>query len=109
MRRVLLKLIFACALLLTLTDALADDTYARDPRQPVDAAYTQKIKQYTTDPAFLSPLVEYLPAGNGVPTPAEVLGDVSGAPNTLPHSKEVYAYFRLLAEKSPRVKVFSIG
>ncbi|HEV7164265.1 MAG TPA: M14 family zinc carboxypeptidase [Gammaproteobacteria bacterium] len=90
-------------------NALADDTYARDPNQAVDQAYTQKILQYTTDPSFNSPLTDYLPAGNGVPTPEAVLGDISGAPNMLPHSKEVYAYFRLLAQKSPRVKVFVIG
>ena len=89
--------------------ALADDTYARDPNQPIDQAYTQKILKYTTDPSFNSPLTDYLPAGGDVPTPMAVLGDVSGAPNYLPHSKEVYAYFRLLAEKSPRVKVFVIG
>ncbi|MDE2195641.1 MAG: hypothetical protein KGJ56_00415 [Gammaproteobacteria bacterium] len=87
----------------------ADGGHARDPSQPVDRAYTQKIRQYTTDPAFNSPLTDYLPASATVPTPAVVLGDVAGAPNMLPYSKEVYRYFRLLAENSPRVKVFSIG
>jgi hypothetical protein len=89
--------------------ASAQDAYDRDPGQPVDPAYTQKIKQYTTDPAFNSPLTDYLPASKDVPTPMAVLGDVAGAPGMLPHSKEVYAYFRLLASRSPRVKVFSIG
>src|SRR5215472_7102517 len=86
--------------------ALADDSYARDPSQAIDQAYTQKIKQYTTDPSFNSPLTDYLPAASGVPTPEAVLGDIAGAPDILPHSKEVYAYFRLLASKSPRVKVY---
>jgi hypothetical protein len=83
--------------------------YARDPHQPVDQAYTQKIHDYTTDPSFLSPLVDYLPESNTVPTPAKVLGDVSGAPNMLPYAEDVYKYFRLLAASSPRVQVFTIG
>ena len=81
----------------------------RDPKQPLDEAYTQKIKDYTTESFFLSPLVDYLPASKTVPTPMAVLGDIAGAPNILPYSKDVYAYMRLLAKSSPRVKVFSIG
>src|SRR6266852_6158354 len=42
---------------------------ARDPKQPVDPAYTEKIHKYTTQPYFTSPLVEYLPASKTVPTP----------------------------------------
>ena len=83
--------------------------YARDPKQPIDAPYAAKIKQYTTDPSFLSPLVDYLPMAKGVPTPDTVLGDVAGAPDMLPYAEDVYKYFRLLAASSPRVKVFSIG
>ena len=37
-------------------------TYARDPKQPIDQAYTDKILKYTTDKQFISPLVNYLPA-----------------------------------------------
>jgi hypothetical protein len=83
--------------------------YARDPKQSIDADYTAKIKQYTTAPSFLSPLVDYLPASKTVPTPAKVLGDVSGAPDFLPYAEDVYKYFRLLESSSPRVKVFTIG
>ncbi|MEJ2215121.1 MAG: hypothetical protein P8099_00770, partial [Gemmatimonadota bacterium] len=81
----------------------------RDPSQPIDSAYTQKIHQYTTEPFFLSPLVDYLPASGTVPTPAKELGDIAGAPGKLPYSKEVYEYMRMLDQASPRVKVFSIG
>src|SRR5438552_8955780 len=81
----------------------------RSPSQPLDEAYTRKIREYTTEPFFLSALVDYLPAAKGVPTPAAVLGDIAGAPNKLPYSKEVYEYMRLLAKATPRVKVFSIG
>src|SRR5580693_5727722 len=36
--------------------------FVRDPRIPIDQAYTDKIKEYTTEPFFSSPLVDYLPA-----------------------------------------------
>src|SRR3954469_2240667 len=81
----------------------------RDPKQPIDSAYTAKIHEYTTETFFLSPIVDYLPASKTVPTPKAVLGDIAGAPTKLPYSKEVYEYMRLLAKSSPRVKVFSIG
>jgi hypothetical protein len=81
----------------------------RDPQQPVDAAYTEKIHRYTTQPYFTSPLVDYLPASKNVPTPQVILGDISGAPGILPYAEEVYKYMRLLEKATPRVKVFSIG
>jgi hypothetical protein len=87
----------------------ADIRPGPSPAQPVDSAYTRKIREYTTEPFFLSPLVEYLPASKTVPTPQAVLGDIAGAPNKLPYSAEVYQYLRMLEKASPRVKVFSIG
>jgi hypothetical protein len=93
------------------TAALADGETApaRDPKQPVDDAYTAKIHKYTTQPFFTSPLVDYLPASKSVPTPEVVLGDVAGAPAVLPYAEDVYKYMRLLEKNSPCVKVFSIG
>src|SRR2546430_837018 len=81
----------------------------RDAKQPVDEAYTAKMKKYTTEPFFTSPLVNYLPASKTVPTPEAVLGDVAGAPGILPYAEDVYKYMRMLEKASPRVKVFSIG
>ncbi len=81
----------------------------RDPGQPVDEEYTKKIREYTTQPYFNSPLTDYLPASKTVPTPKAVLGDISGAPNILPYAEDVYKYMRMLEKASPRVKVFSIG
>ena len=49
--------------------------YARDPHQAIDEQYTAKIRQYTTEPEFNSPLTDYLPASKTIPTPASVLGD----------------------------------
>ncbi len=50
------------------------------PRSRYDQQYTDQIHKYTTDPSFLSPLVEYLPSSKTVPTPAKVLGDVLARP-----------------------------
>ena len=59
---------------------LANARPGRDPNQPIDEEYTKKIKQYTTETFFLSPLVDYMPASKTVPTPKAVLGDIAGAP-----------------------------
>src|SRR5574339_502408 len=83
--------------------------YARDPKQQVDDAYTKKLKEYTTESYFTSPLVDYLPASKTVPTPQAVLGDIAGAPGRLPYVKDVHQYMRMVEKASPRVKVFSIG
>lgn len=93
----------------TLVSQELDSTFARDPNQPVDKQYTDQIHKYTTDPSFTSPLVDYLPASKTVPTPAKILGDVSGSPDMLPYAEDVYKYFRLLEAGTPRVKVFTIG
>jgi hypothetical protein len=107
---VLQGLVLASLLATAGTAGWADETApARDPKQPVDEAYTAKIKKYTTQPYFISPLVDYLPASKNVPTPEAVLGDVSGAPGILPYAEEVYRYMRMLEKAIPRVKVFSIG
>jgi hypothetical protein len=81
----------------------------RDPNQPIDEEYTKKIREYTTEPFFNSPLTDYLPASDRVPTPKVVLGDVAGAPGKLPYVEEVHRYMRMLEKASPRVRVFSIG
>jgi zinc carboxypeptidase len=101
----------ACACLLLATSGRAADESqpGRDPAQPVDEAYTRKIREYTTEPFFLSPLVDYLPASATVPTPQAVLGDVAGAPGKLPYAADVYRYMRMLEKASPRVKVRTIG
>jgi hypothetical protein len=109
MRLSIQGLLFAACLASSPHAATADDHFARDPQQPVDQAYTAKIAKYTTQADFNSPLTDYLPASQTVPTPEKVLGDVAGAPNMLPYAEDVYRYFRLLEKSTPRVKVFTIG
>lgn len=105
----MLVVVSVIGMLVASGSALADDAFARDPAQPVDAAYTAKIAQYTTDKAFNTRLTDYLPASPTVPTPDKVLGDIAGAPDRLPYSADVHRYFRLLAEATPRVRVVSAG
>src|SRR5579864_8922903 len=77
--------------------------------QRLDSGYTAKIKQYTTEPFFLTELVDHLPASDTVPTPEKTLGYVIGTPQKLTYTKDIYRYMRELEKASPRVKVFSIG
>ncbi len=79
------------------------------PPQPVDAEYTAKIREYTTEPFFLTDLVDHLPASDAVPSPQKALGYVVGTPEKLTYTKDINAYFRALDAASPRVKVWSIG
>ena len=104
-------ILLVLATLATANAVLADNETppARDAKQPIDEAYTAKIRKYTTEPIFSSPLVDYLPASKTVPTPEVVLGDVAGAPGILPYAEDVHKYLRLLEKVSPRVRVFSIG
>jgi hypothetical protein len=104
-----LMLALAAALLQTPLAAQQTQPFVRDPKIPIDAEYTAKIKEYTTEPFFNSPLTDYLPASKTVPTPKAVLGDIAGAPGKLPYAEEVYDYMRRLEKASPRVKVYSIG
>src|SRR5262245_24212953 len=102
-------LIMASMLVMVCAIAAAQIKPGRDVNQPIDEEYTKKIREYTTEPFFNSPLTDYLPASATVPSPKSVLGDVAGSPNKLPYSEEVYRYMRLLEKSSPRVKVYSIG
>lgn len=74
-----------------------------------DAQYAEKIKQYTTDPAFLTELVDHLPASAKVPSPDKVIGFIPGEPDKLAKVAEIHRYFHELAAASPRVKTWNIG
>jgi len=77
--------------------------------QKLDEAYTKKIREYTTEPFFLTELVDHLPASDSLPTPEKALGYAIGTPDKLTYSKDIYGYLRALQQASPRVRVFSIG
>jgi hypothetical protein len=112
MRRALAAVVALSSLVLTGAAAAQPQLPPRlapDLTQPIDAAATAKIRQYTTAPELNSPLTDYLPASTTVPSPSAVLGDVAGAPGILPYTADVNRYFRLLAAATPRVQVVSIG
>ena len=74
-----------------------------------DQDYSKKIREYTTDPQFLTDLVDHLPASEKVPTPQKFLGYISGTPEKLTYSEDVARYMRALETASPRIKVFTMG
>ncbi|HEV3039586.1 MAG TPA: M14 family zinc carboxypeptidase [Candidatus Angelobacter sp.] len=71
--------------------------------------YNKKIKEFTTEPFFITELVDHLPLSSCVPPPDAFLHHIVGAPDVLDYTKDINDYMRLLASKSPRVKVQSIG
>ncbi|MCU1259541.1 MAG: hypothetical protein JWO80_2426 [Bryobacterales bacterium] len=77
--------------------------------QPQDEDFAQSVKQWTTGPEFISPLVDHLPKAPGIPSPKDVLGYHIGTPKKLTHTADIYKYYRALAAASKRVRVFGAG
>ena len=77
--------------------------------QQMDPEYAKEVKQWTTKPEFMSPLVDHLPKSAVLPSPKDVLGYSVGAPNRLTSYEDIVRYYRALAAKSPRVRVLDIG
>jgi len=96
---------------LLLIGILAGSSLGQAPKCTLSAhtEYDKKIKEYTTEPYFITELVDHLPLSSCVPAPDAFLHHIVGAPDVLDYTKDINAYMRLLASKSPRVKVFSIG
>ena len=99
----LLKSRFAAACLLALL------AWPIRGQQPVDQDYTARITQHTTAAYFLTELVDHLPAGGPVPTPAAALGYIAGETGKLTYTKDIHRYMRELARASERVAVFPMG
>ncbi|MGA3202914.1 MAG: M14 family zinc carboxypeptidase [Bryobacteraceae bacterium] len=78
-------------------------------QQVMDDEFAKSVKDWTTKPEFMSPLVDHLPKGGAVPSPKDVLGYYIGAPKKLTYYADILRYYRTLASKSPRVKVLDIG
>src|SRR6476660_10200012 len=84
-------------------------TETRDPSQPQDEEFAKAVAEWTTEPNYLSPLVDHLPRVAGIPSPKDVLGHHIGAPATLTYYADILRYYRALAAATPRVKVETIG
>ena len=78
-------------------------------QQPVDSAYTAKIKEYLQDPRITTELVDHLPASATVPTPLKFLGRMPGTPSELTYANDIHRYYDALDKASDRVKVWNIG
>jgi hypothetical protein len=74
-----------------------------------DTAYSDAIKKFTTEPRFLTELVDHLPASDSVPSPLKFNGYIAGAEGHLTYAADVHRYMRALEAASKNVKVFSIG
>ena len=74
-----------------------------------DEEFARLVREWTTRPEFLSPLVDHLPTARGVPSPKDVLGYHIGQPKTLTYYADMLKYYRALAAASPRVRVTTIG
>lgn len=74
-----------------------------------DTNYSAKIKEFTTDPQFLTELVDHLPVSSKVPSPDKVLGFIPGEPGKLAKIDAMHKYYRELEKASPRVKTWGIG
>jgi len=83
--------------------ALAQSTQAQDEE------FAKDVKEWTTSPEFMSPLVDHLPKAAGIPSPKDILGYYPGMPKKLTHVADLNRYYRALAAASKRVKVFSAG
>src|SRR5579884_2259000 len=77
--------------------------------QQMDEEFAKSVKEWTTRPEFISPLVDHLPKSATVPSPKDVLGYYIGTPKKLTYYEDIVRYYRTLASKTPRVKVIDIG
>src|ERR1700691_1308076 len=77
--------------------------------QLIDEELAKPLKEGTTKPEFISPLVDHLPKSATVPSPKDVIGHYIGEPKKLTYYADLIKYYRALASKSPRVKIVEIG
>src|SRR5215475_530986 len=89
--------------------ALASGFVLAQPKPVDDEEFAKLVKQWTTKPEFLTPVVDHLPKVAGIPSPKDVLGYYVGAPKKLTNTEGLAKYYRALAAATPRVKVFEAG
>ncbi len=109
MRRWPLLFLTLSMLLLSAARPCGAQTDPPSAGQAMDSEYAAQVKEWTTRPEFMSPLVDHLPKSTTVPSPKDVLGYNIGAPKKLTYYADVQRYYAALAAKSPRVKIVPIG
>ena len=75
----------------------------------IDIESTRLLREFTTDPEFLTEWVDHVPESTSVPSPRDFLGYVIGTPGQLTAPDRINEYFRELERTSDRVAVFSMG
>jgi hypothetical protein len=75
----------------------------------MDPDFAKSVKEWTTKPEFISPLVDHLPKSTTVPSPKDILGHHIGVPKKLTYYEDILSYYKALAAKSPRVHIVGIG
>jgi len=110
-RRQSTLLLAVCAMLAAAISTPAQQmvTETRDPSQAQDDEFAKLVAEWTTEPYYLSPLVDHLPKVKGIPSPKDVIGHHVGAPATLTYYADILKYYRALAAATPRVKIETIG
>ena len=63
------------------------ELYPPFQKPDIPVKITGTIKEFTTEPFFLTELVDHLPSHPTVPTPEKVLGHIIGAPNVKPTAR----------------------
>ncbi len=96
-------------ILFLLTVLLTTISFAQNRTQLQDEDFAKSVKEWTTKPEFISPLVDHLPKVSGIPSPKDVIGYHVGMPQKLTRTADLYRYYRALEKASPRVKVINIG
>src|SRR5947208_8606998 len=82
---------------------------ATSSQQSDDPEFARLVKEWTTRPEFISPLVDHLPKVPGIPSPKDVLGHYIGEPKKLTYYADILKYYRVLAAPTRRVKILPIG
>lgn len=96
-------------LLLLASSVLIAQSTGKKALTTSDEDFAKSVKEWTTRPDFISPLVDHLPKVSGIPSPKDILGHHIGEPKKLTYYAEMLGYYRALAAATPRVKVVTIG
>jgi hypothetical protein len=103
------RLLSSVLLLLGLSSGILAQTTGKTAVGADDAEFARLVKEWTTRPEFMSPLVDHLPKVPGLPSPKDILGHHIGEPKKLTYYADILKYYRALAAASPRVTVLNIG
>ena len=96
------------ALCLSLAAGIPNSAQQPEPQQN-DGEFARLVKEWTTKPEFISPLVDHLPVRAGIPRPKDILGYHIGTPKKLTNVADQQRYFRALEKATPRVKTLAAG